>query len=61
MFIVTLLWTIVKKVNTMFFSCSSADSQIKPVLALQRNGMAAIPKRVSFVTMKMKKMREKTH
>ena len=39
----------------MFFSCSLADSQIKPVLALQRNGMAANPKKGK----NGKKMREK--
>ena len=29
----------------MLFSCSLADSQIKPVLALQRNGMACQSKK----------------
>ena len=33
-------WSILPTNNIMFFSCSLADSQIKPVLALQRNGMA---------------------
>ena len=29
----------------MFFFCSLADCQIKPVLAAQKNGMAANPKK----------------